>query len=162
MEMLRLSYDDYINYQSNDECALITVLNAYQYLYQKKLTYPQIAIYTAKYMTEDGMLDFKRKAAMIDELGMKIRKESNDFIDMKITNNYYDFTLPVEMGIQTRGANPMKHSILIIDYIPQYDMFQVTNFLRRTTKKGYIFEEDLFLYEPKSPEGRVYIAYQKK
>lgn len=155
--MLQLSFDDYINYQHYQECALISILNAYQFLYQEKIDKYKFWHYESKYITNDGIFDFNLRDQLLAELGLKIKVETNNFLD--IVN---DFVLPIEMAVQMRANEADSlHSILLIHYNHNYKIYQATNFLEKTTKEGFIFSENLFFYEPRNLKYRSYICYQK-
>jgi hypothetical protein len=142
---MAIEWDKIINKNKYSECQLITALNAYYML-------------TGKYIEQDSdryeeLVDLvgARHGSAIkikdawDELGLVVLKEFNSLFDFTTGDRKKPFPLPLEWSVWHKRYG--FHSTLIISYEPKTDAVMVTNFDKVTTSFGWMFREDMYMYE---------------
>lgn len=131
-------WENYINNQKYSDCQIVTAVNAYYYLTGKQIKYNSptyrrfVELTGAKY---GSAIQIER---IYDDLKL-CYTEYDDFL------NFYrlveDRKFPIEITVDHKRHG--RHSVLVIDYEPKCNAYQITNFSFATTKNGWIFWEDL-------------------
>ena len=144
----------FINKQQEQDCQVVTAVNAYYYLTGKTIQYASPEYEELKELA--GAI--AGTAICIDKvykkLGIKIDEKFmflSDFLwqynlrnmKQKIKRTKYPF--PIEMTCWHKRTG--FHSVLIIDHCKKCDAFRICNFQEATTHEGWIFSEDMYTVE---------------
>lgn len=142
-------WDKYLNYQKYSECQLVIALNAYYYLMGKVYCDQDCPCY-------EDLVD-----SCCARIGSAIGiKRIHDKLGLTIIERHrylWDFTsirkklpLPIEVSVWHRLTG--YHSVLIVDHSVRCKAVRIANF-RYETREGWMFIEDLQLFENRSFSG---------
>ena len=157
---MSIDWNKVINKNKYSECQLITALNAYyvltgNYIEQDSERYEELVdLVSARHRSAIGI----EKAWK--ELGLVVLKEGNSLFDFTTGDPENAFSLPLEYSIWHKRYG--FHSTLIIAYEPKSDAVMVTNFDKVTTSFGWMFREDMYLYEKACGDKPIYRLFGLK
>lgn len=140
-------WNKYINRQKYSECSLITALNAYYYLtgriYCKQDSQEYEDLVDLCCARHGAAISIEKVYKKLGLITLEKHKFLWNFSGKKLP-------LPIEVIIWHRLTG--NHSILIVDHNSKCHAVQVTNF-RYETRRGWIFIDDLRLYENRCFSG---------
>lgn len=142
------NWNKYLNYQKYSECQLVTTINAYYYLTGKTIKQD-----SQEYEDLVDLCGARHGSAICIEkihkkLGLVIEKHR--YLYKFLPTIRKKLPLPIEVNIWHRLTG--SHSILIINHSIKCNAVRITNF-RYETRNGWIFLDDLGLYEHRQFSG---------
>jgi len=148
----------YINRQKYSECQLISAINAYYFLTRKTVKQDSEE-YERLVDTCGGRHGAALRHGMqrvYREFGLKILEEHPTLWEFKQRR----LPLPIEATLWHKRTG--FHSVLIVDQCWKTHCLRITNFNQVTSTDGWMFREDLYLYEHKAPMMTCYRLFGRR